>query len=91
MAKTAKAASEALPEPETLTFEEALDELESLTAAMATGTTTLLESVAAYERGTKLLARCRNELADARATIERLRETEEGGVERRPLDNEDED
>ena len=57
---------------------------------MATGTTTLRESVAAYERGTKLLARCRNELADARATIERLRETEEGGLERRPLD-EDED
>ena len=72
-----------------MTFEEALDELESLTAAMATGTTTLRESVAAYERGTKLLARCRNELADARATIERLRETEEGGVERRPLDDED--
>ena len=50
MAKTAKAASEALPEPETLTFEEALDELESLTAAMATGTTTRVRRSSASEK-----------------------------------------
>lgn len=56
-----------------LSFEEALEELESLTAAMASGTVTLKESVSGYERGMALLARCRNELDSARKTIERLR------------------
>lgn len=63
--------------PESLTFEEALDELESLTAAMASGTATLRESVAGYERGAALLRRCREELAAARKTVARLEAAEE--------------
>lgn len=58
---------------ENLSFEEALEELENLTATMASGTVTLRESVAAYERGAALLARCRSELEAARTTIEKLR------------------
>ena len=58
---------------ENLSFEEALEELENLTATMASGTVTLRESVAAYERGAALLARCRAELEAARTTIEKLR------------------
>ena len=44
--------------PEELSFEEALAELEALTAQMASGTVTLEESVKGYERGAKLLLRC---------------------------------
>lgn len=68
--------------PETLSFEEALDELESLTAAMASGTATLRESVAGYERGTALLRRCRAELSAARETVARLESAEEGAATR---------
>ncbi len=64
-----------------MTFEEALDELEELTASMASGQMSLRESVSAYERGTQLLKRCRSELSDARATIERLRAEETGAAE----------
>lgn len=62
---------------EELSFEEALEELEALTGAMASGQATLKESVAGYARGTALLRRCRRELEEARATIEELRGTAE--------------
>ena len=58
---------------EALSFEEALEELENLTAKLASGTVTLRESVAAYERGAALLERCEGELAAARGRIEALR------------------
>ena len=58
---------------ENLSFEEALEELENLTAKMASGTVTLRESGAAYERGAALFKRCQSELEAARTTIERLR------------------
>ena len=45
---------------ENLSFEEALEELENLTAKMASGTVTLRESVAAYERGAALCKRCQS-------------------------------
>ena len=60
-----------------LSSEEALEELETLTGAMAAGQTTLKESVAGYARGTALLKRCRQELEAARATIESLRSESE--------------
>ena len=66
---------------EELSFEEALEELETLTVAMAAGQTTLKESVAGYARGTALLKRCRQELEAARATIESLRSESEADEE----------
>ena len=60
---------------EELSFEEALEELEELTARMAQGDVTLDESVRSYERGSALLKRCRSELERARGAIERLRES----------------
>lgn len=56
-----------------LSFEEALDELERLTARMTTGDITLRESVEGYERGRALLDRCRAELEAAQEVVERLR------------------
>lgn len=60
-----------------LSFEEALEELEDLTNAMAAGSVTLSDSVVGYARGTALLKRCRRELEAARVTIEKLREEAE--------------
>ena len=60
-------------DPAELSFEEALAELESLTARMAAGDMTLAQSVRAYERGAKLLRCCRGELEGARVAIERIR------------------
>ena len=67
---------------EELSFEEALEELEALTGAMASGQATPQESVAGYARGTALLKRCRRELEEARITIEELR----GSAEREDAD-----
>lgn len=66
--------------PDAMSFEEALDELEALTAAMASGSATLRESVAGYERGVQLLARCRAELEAARETAARLEADMQGVV-----------
>lgn len=59
---------------EALTFEEALAELEALAQRMSSGSVTLRESVAAYERGAALLKRCRSELAAAQSRISAIRE-----------------
>ena len=58
---------------EKLSFEDALDELERITAEMASGNATLDQSVKSYERGAQLLKRCRAELNRARQSIERIR------------------
>ena len=75
------AAHASLTPVEKLSFEEALDELERLTAEMASGSVTLDQSVKSYERGAHLLKRCRAELERARGAIERIR-VEEGEVKR---------
>ena len=54
------------------TFEAALDELESLVAAMETGQLPLQESLAAYKRGAELLAFCQDALKDAQLQVDVL-------------------
>ena len=68
---------------EKLSFEDALDELERITAEMASGNATLDQSVKSYERGAQLLKRCRAELNRARQSIERIR-VEDDEVKRQP-------
>jgi exodeoxyribonuclease VII small subunit len=52
-----------------LTFEKALEELESLVARMEEGKLPLEESLAAYQRGAQLIRFCESKLADAQARI----------------------
>jgi exodeoxyribonuclease VII small subunit len=52
-----------------LTFEKALEELESLVARMEDGKLPLEESLAAYQRGAELIKFCESKLADAQARI----------------------
>lgn len=53
-------------------FEDALRELEELTARMESGELPLEELVAAHARGTELIAFCRDKLGDAKAKIQIL-------------------
>jgi exodeoxyribonuclease VII small subunit len=55
--------------PAGLTFEKALEELESLVARMEEGKLPLEESLAAYQRGAQLVKFCESKLVDARARI----------------------
>lgn len=54
---------------ETLSFEKALEELESIVARMEDGRLPLEESLAAYQRGAELIRFCESRLTDAQARI----------------------
>jgi exodeoxyribonuclease VII small subunit len=53
-------------------FEAALAELEALVATMESGQLPLKESLAAYERGARLLSYCQEALKDAQQQVEIL-------------------
>lgn len=55
------------PEP---TFEEALSEVEAIIERIETGQSGLERSIGEYEKGVRLLARCRGMLKDAEQRIE---------------------
>ncbi|MGP1273047.1 MAG: exodeoxyribonuclease VII small subunit [Phycisphaerales bacterium] len=55
-------------------FEEAMEQLESIIDQIESGEIGLESSIAAYERGVALVARCRSILADAEQRIETLSE-----------------
>ncbi|MCE1234991.1 MAG: exodeoxyribonuclease VII small subunit [Hyphomicrobiales bacterium] len=70
-----------------LTFEQSLAELEQLVARLERGDVPLKDSIAAYERGEALKARCAGLLSIAEARVEKIRLASDGapaGVE--PLD-----
>ena len=55
-----------------MTFEEAIRELEAVVHRLERGEVALEESIALYERGTLLKARCESKLADAEAKIDKI-------------------
>lgn len=70
-----------------MSFEEALHELEAIVGQLESGNVKLEESIAQYERGEKLKARCEALLKTAEARIEKITLKADGspaGVE--PLD-----
>lgn len=58
--------------PETLSFEDALRELETIVQKLERGDVPLDASIALYARGEALRTRCQQRLADAEARIEKL-------------------
>lgn len=58
------------PDVETLTYEQARDELLEVVRALEAGGTTLEQSLALWERGEVLAARCQAWLDGARATLD---------------------
>jgi exodeoxyribonuclease VII small subunit len=73
---------------ETLSFEEALGELETIVRRLESGEAPLEDSIGAYERGTKLKQHCESKLRDAQAKIEKISVSENGTVTSQPLDTE---
>ena len=74
---------------ETLSFEEALAELESIVTRLERGQVPLAESISIYERGEALKSRCDSLLKQAEARIEKIQLSKDGapkGTE--PLDPE---
>ncbi|HEU0066471.1 MAG TPA: exodeoxyribonuclease VII small subunit [Sphingomonas sp.] len=67
-----------MPPIEDLTFEDALKELERIVSRLESGDATLDESIALYERGDRLRARCAERLDAAQARIEAIRLDSEG-------------
>lgn len=59
-------------EIETLSFEEAQQELETIVGRLEAGELTLNESLALFERGQKLAAHCNKQLEQATLRIEQL-------------------
>jgi exodeoxyribonuclease VII small subunit len=69
-----------LEDIKTLSFEEALKQLEEIVARLERGQVELEESIAIYERGAALKAHCEKKLKDAQARIEKIVVSEGGAV-----------
>ena len=68
-----------------VSFENALEELESLVEKMETGELSLEDSLAAFERGVKLTRHCQSSLKAAELKVKVL--TESGDLEELDLDS----
>jgi len=62
----------AAPALDSLSFEDALRELEAIVQKLERGDVPLDDSIALYTRGEQLRAQCQKRLADAEARIEKL-------------------
>ena len=74
------------PAIETLNFEQALGELETIVKDLDTGQSALQDSITAYERGILLKKHCEKKLKDAQAKIEKISIDTDGAVKTAPLD-----
>jgi exodeoxyribonuclease VII small subunit len=59
-------------EIESLSFEQALAELERIVSELESGKTDLEQSLDAYERGARLKAHCESKLKEAQLRVERI-------------------
>ena len=57
---------------ESMTFEQALQELEEIVTKLEVGDLTLEETLSLFERGQKLAARCNTQLDEATLRVEQL-------------------
>lgn len=74
------------PDIASLSFEEALAELEQIVRGLEAGKVRLDEAVGAYERGAQLKRHCEAKLAEAKAKVERIVLSADGSVQTAPLD-----
>ncbi len=81
-------ATKAIAEPgvETLSFEDALAELERIVRGLEGGQQKLEDAIAAYERGAKLRRHCEAKLAEAEQRVQAIVAAGDGSVSLRPAD-----
>ena len=65
---------------DTLSFEEAMQELEKIVRGLESGQAKLDDSISSYERGTALKNHCEKLLKEAQLKIEKISLTPEGSV-----------
>lgn len=70
---------------ESMTFEEALAELESIVGRLEQGRSTLEDAIGAYDRGAALKRHCEAKLREAQERVERIAQRADGGVTAEPL------
>lgn len=76
------AASTPAPDVENLSYEEARDELVRIVTELEQGSLTLEASIALWERGEALAARCEEWLIGARKRLDAARSGDEGDTDR---------
>jgi len=83
MSKTARAGDAA---KSSLPFEDALNKLEGVIAAMESGDLPLETLLAKYEEGARLVNICQEKLAEAELKIQQLEKNAAGEMKLKPLD-----
>ncbi|RJP34445.1 MAG: exodeoxyribonuclease VII small subunit [Phycisphaerales bacterium] len=68
-----------------LTFEEALEQLESIARQIESGQIGLEDSIARYEEGMGLIRHCREVLARAEMRIQKIQLDDEGRLQAEPM------
>jgi exodeoxyribonuclease VII small subunit len=74
------------PDLSTLSFEQALAELEKIVATLESGQAPLEQSIALYERGAALKALCEQRLEAARLRVEKIVVGPSGAVSAEPAE-----
>ena len=71
---------------EKLTFEEAMQELETIVSSLENGSIELEESIKQYTRGIKLKKHCEEKLKEANAKIEEITIHKQGNIKKKIFD-----
>lgn len=71
---------------ENLSFEEALQELETIVGDLESGSAPLEKSIETYERGMALKQHCEKKLSAAQEKIEKITIQPDGSVSSEPID-----
>ena len=74
---------------EKLSFEDALEELETIVRKLEAGEAPLEDSITAYERGTALKRHCEDKLREAQIKIEKISISDDNTINTQPLDPEE--
>ncbi len=73
-------------EIETLSFEAALNELETIVRGLESGQAPLEEAISTYERGIALKKQCEKKLKQAQEKVEKITLNANGEIKTEPLD-----
>lgn len=86
MASAPPAQAAAPPAIATLSFEDALRELETIVKSLEAGQGRLEDAIVAYERGAALRAHCEAKLQQAETRVQAIVARADGSIGSRPLD-----
>lgn len=78
----------AKPAVDSMSFEAALGELETIVSALESGKAPLEDSIQAYERGIALKKHCEKKLGEAQEKIEKISISSDGSLKAEPFNPE---